>query len=1206
LPGTSGWSSTFDGVPTVMLNPPMPDGSLQVTITPAAAITAGAQWQVDGGISQPSGATVLGLSVDNHTVSFSPISGWVTPVSQTVMVIPNQTTMAAATYIALLPPSITVEPISQSVGVGGSGTFSVTAAGIAPFSYAWYRNSTSIAAGTNSSYTATNVQLTDSGSQFFCVISNAYGSVTSSIATLTVGLPPSISQEPTNVGVLQGGIATFSVGVSGTGPYSYQWQLNGTNLPNGIITTVAGNGYDAGTGYGGCSGDWGPATNAELWSPEGVAVDATGNLFIADTLNERIRKVGTNETITTVAGNGAGLRWPEAVAVDASGNLFIADYLNNRVCKLGTNWSITTVAGNGYGAGTGYGGYSGDGGAATSAELWDPIGVAVDATGNLFIADSYNNRVREVGTDGIITTVAGNGPEGYGGYSGDGGAGTNAELWSPEGVAVDVTGNLFIADSFNNVIRKVDTNGIITTVAGNGYGPGIGYGGYSGDGGAATNAELSVPIGVAVDATGNLFIADSYNNVIRKVDTNGIITTVAGNGYGAVTGYGGYSGDGGAATNAELGSCPSGVAVDATGNLFIADQNNNVIRKVVLPLGPTLLLNDVDFRNAGAYDVVVSSPYGSVTSSVANLTITLPPLVTAEPISQSIAVGGSVTFSVTSSGTAPFSYAWYRNSASIATATNSSYTSINVQLPDSGSQFVCVISNAYGSVTSSIATLTVWLPPSINPEPTNVSVLLGGTAIFSVGVSGTGPFSYQWQLNGTNLPNGIITTVAGDGNAAYSGDGGPATNASLYSPTAVALEASDSLLIADEQNNVIRKVTANGIITTEAGNGSAGYSGDGGPATNASLYWPDGVTVDAAGNLFIADSANNVIRKVGTNGIITTVAGNGSADYSGDGGQATNASLSYPEGVALDSSGNLLIADWVNNVIRKVDTNGIITTVAGNGSAGYSGDGGPATNASLNGPYSAAFGTLGSLFISDTDNQRIREVDTNGVITTVAGNGSAGHSGDGGMATNASLCYPAGVALDIYGSLFIADEQNNVIRKVGTNGIITTLAGNGSAGYSGDGGAATNASLSGPYGLALDICGNLFVADTFNNRVRELMLFASYPTLMLNNVTLNNAGIYTVITSNPYESVTSSVATLTVTLPAPNVLTFWTTNGLLKFTWAGVPNQTYLVQYTTDLNSANWLSLGSPITATNGTASASDFIGPDQKRFYRVVLLLSP
>ena len=316
--------------------------------------------------------------------------------------------------------------------------------------------------------------------------------------------------------------------------------------------------------------------------------------------------------------------------MDATGNLFIADLFNNAIRKVDTNGLITTVAGGGAD-------YLGDGGAATSAELASPEGVAVDATGNLFIADSQDNRIRKVDTNGIITTVVGNG---IANYSGDGGAATNAELAWPEGVAVDATGNLFIADEVNNAIRKVDTNGLITTVAGNGYGAGTLVGGYSGDGGAATNAELNDPFGVAVDATGNLFIADSGNNVIREVGTNGIITTVAGNGYGAGDGVysedGAYSGDGSAAIDAELNG-PFGVMLDATGNLFIADTENNRIRKVVNPgfissaivntgfiSGPILTLDDVGVSNAGTYDVIVSSPYGSVTSSVVNLTVTLP------------------------------------------------------------------------------------------------------------------------------------------------------------------------------------------------------------------------------------------------------------------------------------------------------------------------------------------------------------------------------------------------------------------------------------------------------------------------------------------------------------------------------------------------------------------------------------------------------
>ena len=219
--------------------------------------------------------------------------------------------------------------------------------------------------------------------------------------------------------------------------------------------------------------------------------------------------------------------------------------------------------------------------------------------------------------------------------------------------------------------------------------------------------------------------------------------------------------------------------------------------------------------------------------------------------------------------------------------------------------------------------------PTITNQPASQAVWAGGNVIFAVGVSGAGPFTYQWQFNTVNLPNGIITTVAGGGSG---GDGSAATNASLGSPYGVAVDASGNLFIADIGNQRIREVSTNGIITTVAGNGAYGYSGDGGAATNASLGYPDGVAVDASGNLFIADNLNSSIRKVSTNGVITTVAGNGTYGYSGDGGAATNANLHFPSGVAVDASGNLFIADSFNHRIRRVSTNGIITTVAGGGS----------------------------------------------------------------------------------------------------------------------------------------------------------------------------------------------------------------------------------------------------------------------------------
>jgi uncharacterized protein (TIGR03437 family) len=347
-----------------------------------------------------------------------------------------------------------------------------------------------------------------------------------------------------------------------------------------------------------------------------------------------------------------------------------------------------------------------------------------------------------------------------------------------------------------------------------------------------------------------------------------------------------------------------------------------------------------------------------------------------------------------------------------------------------------------------------------------------------------------------------ISTVAGQsGVATFGGDGGKATSAGIGGPFAVAVDSSGNFYISDQFNNRVRKVDTSGNISTVAGNGTAGFSGDGGSATSAELNSPAGVALDSSGNLYIADSGNFVVRKVAGSTISTVAGNNGSgAGYAGDGAAATSAQLNNPAHLAFDAAGNLYIADPGNNVVRKVNTSGTISTVAGifSGGAGYTGDGGQATQALLANPEGVAVDHAGNLYIADTRNNVIRKVDTKGVITTVAGNGALnpGFTGDGGPATQASLNGPKGVAVDAAGNLFIADSFNSAIRVVLPNGIITTIAGNPAkgAGFSGDGGPATSAQLFFPSGVTLS-GGKIYVADNQNDVIRLLTPVPAPPTI---------------------------------------------------------------------------------------------------------------
>ena len=375
-------------------------------------------------------------------------------------------------------------------------------------------------------------------------------------------------------------------------------------------------------------------------------------------------------------------------------------------------------------------------------------------------------------------------------------------------------------------------------------------------------------------------------------------------------------------------------------------------------------------------------------------------------------------------------------------------------------------------------------------------------------------------------PAGTISTVAGNGTHGYSGDGGDARLTSLWSPQGVALDTQGNLYIADMANARIRRVSPAGTISTVAGNGKRGFSGDGGDAQSASLRFPRGVALDTQGNLYIADEQNHRIRRVTPAGTISTVAGNGKGGFSGDGGDSASALLWSPFDLALDTQGNLYIADEQNHRIRRVTPAGTISTVAGNGKGGFSGDGGDAQSASLRLPRGVALDTQGNLYIADPANARIRRVTPAGTISTVAGNGTHGYSDGGGDARLASLWSPQGVALDTQGNLYIADEQNHRIRRVTPAGTISTVAGNGTHGYSGDGGDARLASLDSARGVALDTQGNLYIADTWNRRVRKVVFLEASVPITLDKLLVSTA---TVVGGDSLEG--------TVVLSAPPSLT---------------------------------------------------------------------
>lgn len=830
-----------------------------------------------------------------------------------------------------------------------------------------------------------------------------------------------------------------------------------------FVSTFAGNGTASiGDGIG---------VGAGLNYPMGVAVDSAGYVYVVDRHNNRICKISPAGKVVTLAGSGlkgnadgqgknASFNLPYGIDLDATGNAYVADRYNNKIRKITPDGVVTTFAGSGaVGSADGVG---------TSATFFWPTGVAVDSAGNIIIADTYNNKIRKITPAGVVTTVAGNGGTG----TRDGGA-NNANFNVPSGVEVDGIGNIWVADVNNNMIRKISTDSIVTTVAGNGE--------RSFADGTGRAAGFFFPYSLIMDTKGDFLVGDANNNRIRKVTKDGVVTTIAGNGAEACV-------DGLPAASSF--NYPADVAYDAAGNIFVADAENHKIRKIApkcYTITPTLpdgmMFDNLTGVISGKalkgcpetdYTIVAANAYGS-DSAKFMLTILETPVLTTKPVSAILstsAVGIGQFISVGYPCPTSHGICWSKTgiptvdstkvdkgAASLAGLYSAKLTNL---LPNTHYIARAYTINTLGTIYGDTVSFNTAGPAPEISYPVSEQIMTADTTITPIILT---------NMGGEILPYNMVSTFVGNrSNGSFEG---ALILASFNKPNALAISTSGDIYVADTYNHRICQISPDGLVKTLAGTGAAGSTD--GPAAAASFNMPTGVTVDKVGNVYVSDTYNNKIRKITKYGRVETIAGNGSQGFTN--GTGINARFNHPSGIVIDSIGNLYISDYNNNKIRRIDTAGVVSTYAGSSWGSVDGIG---EAAKFMVPASLAIDTLGNLYVVDKDANKVRKITPDRVVTTLAGSFISGSAN--GQGIKASFDSPTGIAVDSKGNIWVVDNGNNKIRIITPTGLVSTAAG--TEYIDAIDGEPRVASFNNPFGIGIDSKNNVYVTEIVNNDIR--------------------------------------------------------------------------------------------------------------------------